>query len=402
MDNQNQKPITPPGEYAGSNQKSEGGAPAPEPTPSSETPAEMPEPEVVTSEPEAPKPEPEVAVPETPSLESGFKGAEIPVKKPAVEVHTMTDDIESQGTTKDTESAPSVSPEDLETGEPVFKPETINQMPGEVVGAKSKNKKIIMFVTIVLGVVALGFLSYFIIYPILFPPIDDLTSNGENVTTPPPVVGGAPDTNTEEATSEPTPPSQLVHVSFFAGAPAATTKIDLDSLSFSGVQFVLKSEANKPITDGLLKELILSKNGSQISFRDYFLLFIEGGDEAADRFIELNQFGDDFTTFFYYDELGAWPGYIVKMNFGVDGDNIMTQLKKVESSFALRSMYPTDPGAFQAFKDGKLDSVPTRYTLSDSPGVAFNYGVFGQYLVFSTSYDGLKNAVPLLEIATDN
>jgi hypothetical protein len=65
---------------------------------------------------------------------------------------------------------------------------------------------------------------------------------------------------------------------------------------------------------------------------------------------------------------------------------------KIESTADLANFYLTDPGSFGAFKDGKLSTYPTRYSVSTNKD-AFNYGFFGNYLVLSSSYNGLKSAV---------
>ena len=54
------------------------------------------------------------------------------------------------------------------------------------------------------------------------------------------------------------------------------------------------------------------------------------------------------------------------------------------------------PGAFKGFKDGTLNAMASRYSVGSTPGASFNYGVFGGYLVISTSYDGLKAVAPML------
>ena len=51
---------------------------------------------------------------------------------------------------------------------------------------------------------------------------------------------------------------------------------------------------------------------------------------------------------------------------------------------------------FQPFKSGSYNGSATRYSAGSQAGSSFNYGAFGNYVVISTSFTGLKAAVALL------
>ena len=45
------------------------------------------------------------------------------------------------------------------------------------------------------------------------------------------------------------------------------------------------------------------------------------------------------------------------------------------------------------WKNGSVNGQSTRYAVGSFPGETFNYGIFGDYLVISTNFDGFKAAV---------
>src|SRR3989344_1535793 len=98
-----------------------------------------------------------------------FQGAEVPKEQAPITVRTMQDDV---AVTKAKTASQTFSAADLETGEPVFRPETVNRM--ETVAEDEDNqggkKKFIITIVVIIGVIALGAVGYFFIFPVLFPP----------------------------------------------------------------------------------------------------------------------------------------------------------------------------------------------------------------------------------------
>ncbi len=216
----------------------------------------------------------------------------------------------------------------------------------------------------------IGALGYFVIYPLLFPANTPVTQQ-------PPV-------NT---------PAAAAHASFLTQTPAAVSEVRLSDMSYPAIASALQNEAFNQLADGQYKEVKISDaKGSQIPFSHYM-----GGISPAAKALPLGDwFENDFTALFYYDANGVWPMYVAKMKAGVSPAQVMAAMKNAEGSLELANFYLATPGTFSGFKDGKAGNYATRYNLATAPGAAFNYGAAGNYLLISTSYNGLKNALPAL------
>jgi len=257
-----------------------------------------------------------------------------------------------------------------------LKPETV--VPTPVLSLLSPKKKTWLF--IVGGVVAgitLGLLGYFIIFPLLF--------SAPEPTTPPPA--GKP------VVSKPVVVER--HQSYFVVPASATTKINLSNVNLLNISIALQNESAVQLPDGTLKEVeILDGEGGQVAYSEFMLQFLPGTGKVL-----LEQlFERDFTAYLYYDNQGVWPGYVAKV---IDPIKASAEIKatlrlSLENVSGLPAFYITTPGVFSVFKDGRVADSPTRYSVGSQPSAAFNYGVFGDYFVMSTSYDGLKAALQLL------
>lgn len=248
-------------------------------------------------------------------------------------------------------------------------PETTNQLPASsaVVGeeASSQRKKILWAISIALGAVALGLLGYFVLFPLIVPPKAEAPDVEQRKEVPLPIV--------------------KVHKSFFVKTPAAVNQINLADLSLLNIAVALQDESARVLPAGSIKEVeILDDADSQVGFSSYLAEFIPSLDVSKLS----NLFEDDFTAYLYYDNNGVWPGYVVKIKAGGD-------IREIENS-DVTVFYVTPPGIMGNFKDGKVGVYSTRYAIGTKSGSAFNYGYFGNYLILSTSYNGLKAALPLL------
>jgi hypothetical protein len=255
--------------------------------------------------------------------------------------------------------------------EPVFKPET--QFGGDVSGFSPAPKKSKALLWIAMGVlvVAAGGAGYFFVYPTLF--------SGESGVMPPPVAFTPP------------PAPVVSHQSLFTQPVAGSTEVRLPNTTHDAIMSSLGTIALAKLVDGSVQEVaMLDANGSQVPWKSYapaFIPTLTSDDLGA-------WFEDDFTAFLYYDAQGAWPGYVARVKNGVNLTDAATKLKAMESSPS--SFYLASPGAFGAFKDGKLGTVATRYAVGSTPGASFNYIFTGSYLIVSTSFNGLKTSVPLV------
>ncbi|MEK9176978.1 MAG: hypothetical protein AAB923_01660, partial [Patescibacteria group bacterium] len=98
-----------------------------------------------------------------------------------------------------------------------------------------------------------------------------------------------------------------------------------------------------------------------------------------------------------YNDAGAWPGMVARLKSGVSIEDAKTAMSALEGA-DLSALYLLSPGVFDPFKDGSINSYPTRYARGSATGASLNYGFAGNYFFVSTSYDGLKTAAGLLGI----
>lgn len=213
-----------------------------------------------------------------------------------------------------------------------------------------------------------GAISYFIVFPMLFP-------QKGTVTTPPAQA-----------------PAPLVHQSYLVKPAAAQAAVKLDDHKYLTVATALQSESFNQLVDGQVKEVTISEKGQQLPFAT----FLSAVSPVASPLSDGGYFEQDFTALLYYDAAGIWPIYVAKLKPGVNSADLINNIKSIEGALDISNFYLAPPGIFAGFKDGKVGKYSTRYSVGTQAGAAFNYGVLGNYFVLSTSYNGLKAAVPLL------
>lgn len=252
-----------------------------------------------------------------------------------------------------------------------FSPETIG--PSPIPEGVTEKRSVLKFILIGLAAVVLvggiGALGYFVVFPLVFGP-------------------GGP----EERPPVVTQPVLATHKSFLVGPVAAEAEIKLSDTNYLTIANTLQNESFNQLADGQYKEVQISDANGQVPFSKYLNAIVP----ATSALGVSDLFEDDFTAVLYYDALGVWPVYVAKIKSGVNKDNVMTGFKTLENIFELSNFYLIPPGAFSAFKDGKAGNYATRYSVGAQSGAAFNYGVFGNYFILSTNYNGLKGVLPLL------
>ena len=275
-------------------------------------------------------------------------------QQPEIKVRTMADDLESF-------SRVPPPPSD----EPLFTPETVNQLEGGVVESERGGKKLFGMLGGVAAVLVLAAVGYFVIYPRI-----TQKEAGPIVQTP----------GSEASTPAGTQP--LVHATFLTRSPAAIADVTAASLTVSGIRSALLTEAERPLAEGSFKEVNVLSAGARIEAPAYFGALLSPAPNAASLAGAIER---DFTALLYYDRNGTWPVYIVKGT-----------LVGFETSDVIENFYLSDPGAFQPWKEGAVGGYATRYAVGSVPGASFNYGAFGNYVILSTSFNALKAALPLL------
>lgn len=250
-----------------------------------------------------------------------------------------------------------------------FSPETFeaSPIPAGVKSDSSLVKNIILVVVSVIFVGGIGALSYFVVFPLLFPPKGSVT--------PPPVVA-----------------VPVTHKSYLVKSPAAEVDLKLADHKYLTIATALQSEGFNQLSDGQVKEVKISESGTQMPFST----FLSAVSPVASALADGGYFEKDFTAILYYDANGVWPVYVAKLKAGANAVDLLSIMKSIEGVLDLGSLYLAPPGSFADFKDGQVSGRATRYAVGTQSGASFNYGLLGDYFVLATSYNGLKATAPLL------
>lgn len=255
-----------------------------------------------------------------------------------------------------------------------FSPETIapSPIPEGVSARGGKLKTILMIVGALIFVAAVGSLSYFVIFPLIFQP------------------------KTPATVQHPEIAKAHAHKSFLVSSPAAEAEIKLASNDYLTIATALQNEAFNQLANGQFKEVKISDKDGQVTLVNYLAAIAP----ATSALGAAAWFEDDFTALLYYDATGVWPIYVAKLKDGVGKDPVMNGFKTLESIMELPNFYLTPPGTFSVFKDGKAGKYATRYSVGTQTGAALNYTTINapskNYFIMSTNYNGLKAVLPLL------
>lgn len=248
-------------------------------------------------------------------------------------------------------------------------PETVeaSPVPKGVQKGTDLVKNIVLVVVALIFVGGVGALSYFVIFPMLFP------------------VKQAP------VIKVPPAAEQLAHYSFLLKPVAATADINLNDHQYLTIAAALQNESFNQLSEGQIKEVRISEGGQQLPFS----VMLSSVAPSASVFASSDNLEKDFTALLYYDNNGVWPIYITKIKSGIDASVVVSGFRSLESTLETGNFYLASPGSFAQFKDGKVGNFATRYAVGTQAGASFNYGAVGNYFVVSASYNGMK-AVPAL------
>lgn len=298
-----------------------------------------------------------------------------PPPGPEVRIRSLTSDAETLSASGGAGAeAKKIRLEDLDDETPVFAPETVGQLPEGVTTPGNPTAKLAAIVGgSVVGIVALGLLGYYVVYPLLFTP---KAPTPAAVVTPPVTV-----------------PQPLPHVSLFPNPLPSQGQIELPAVTVDAITAAVGHEVLNHSAPHVMDELAISSNGNQVPFGDF--IHALAPELAADTVKGL--VADDFTGFAYFDNNGHWPGYVAALKPSTIPSDAQAAFAQLESA-NLAPFYINDPGAKGEFKSGQINGVPTRYAAFAKPGASFNYGIFGNYLIISTSFNGLKAILPFLGI----
>ncbi len=180
----------------------------------------------------------------------------------------------------------------------------------------------------------------------------------------------------------------------------ALPKIETDG-TLPSITAALVAEAKKTKSaSGTIQEVSLLNAGAPMSFATVLgVLLPEAKTNGLDGILTA-AFDPIFSAYLFYDDRGAWPGYIAKINPAsqIDAATLASRLQAVETS-SYKNLFLVDAGAPTTFRTGQArDKYIDRFVPLATDGALFSYGIFGDYVIINTSNNGLVKALDLLKL----
>ena len=345
-------------------------------------------------------------IPPTPLRPSGFAGqapqtqTNIVPPSPAadaVQIRTMESDMRS--VSGGVEPAPQfVTPPSPITGQPqpITQAPTPsnNPVPPAPMPAVTEVKpsRLIISLGIFLIIICIAWITYAYLLPFYYA----MTPAAE----PTPEVA-APEASTEGMGVIP-PPAQTqtpVGITPLGGTQSTLPKVDTDG-SFASIMTALTTEAKKNPVAGTIQEISITNGGVPMNFDAFMGALLPEAQTNGLAGIFTAAFDPIFSAYIYYDEHGAWPGYIAKENPAsqIDAVTLANRIQAFETS-SYENLFLADPGIGDAFKTGQArGKYVDRFIPLATQGALFNYGIFGNYLIINTSNNGLVKALDALKL----
>ena len=179
--------------------------------------------------------------------------------------------------------------------------------------------------------------------------------------------------------------------------------VPLNYQSILGIYTALQNEAAKKPADGnTVKEIAITdaaNNNAPITPAQLFSAFLPKAQEDGLMEAFTAAFEPSLGAYFFYDDKGAWPGYILTMKqSGIDTITLTERLQKIEGE-SYANFFLSPPGTASAFKTGQVaEKYINRFASFPQAGASFSYGLYGNYLIISTSQGGLMKALELLKL----
>ncbi len=301
-----------------------------------------------------------------------------PPPKPEIKMRTMESDVKS------IEETGGGTPEPEMIG-PIFKPET--NTPEEtsfidISEKKGSGSQWWVWLVVLVMVVVLGLAAYYYVWPLFYPqqPLIEPTVQ-------------------QPTSGEPAQPITQGHKSAFGFPAGEIMKIDVGDYSVLSFVTAMQNEANKITDDNAVKEIMITVNGEPVVFSSFLsVLLPELANSSLDETLSTN-FEDDFTAYLFKADGSVWPGYIVKKRSEMDASAItlLSQLSEIENSSIANLYLEPLSGEPEPFRTGPAGARYTsRYASFKQKPASFNYGLFGDYLIITTTYKGLVRTLELM------
>lgn len=184
------------------------------------------------------------------------------------------------------------------------------------------------------------------------------------------------------------------------GAQSSLTKIETDGTATSITTALAAEAAKTKSASGTLTEVSLLNGGASMSFTTVMGALLPEAKTNGLEGILTAAFDPVFSAYLFYDDRGAWPGYIAKINPAsqIDAATLASRLQAIETS-SYKNLFLADPGAPATFRTGQArDKYIDRFVSLATDGALFSYGIFGDYVIVNTSNNGLVKALDLLKL----
>ncbi|MBI4119828.1 MAG: hypothetical protein HY456_03220 [Parcubacteria group bacterium] len=314
-----------------------------------------------------------------------------PPPPPPITVRTMESDIKSMQESGGTPIPQPVKQEEIRipgitTIEPTFMPgaaPATRLLPGERGPLPPWAKLAGLIVGAIALIAIFGFVGYYFVYPLVFPPQPSTPST--------PTVSPQPPAPTPPAPATSTAPT-LSHASFFTIAANQNEALQVTAITAANIHAAMATSALQTLATSSIKEVTFSGSSGLIISSQFLpaLLPVFTEDE-----IKTNM-GDDFTSYLYYDDNGVWPGFVFKLKDTAVLFEVQDVIKKIETATTtdFKNLYVSDPqdAAVATFQNGQMKGSATRYLPFQKAGASLNYGLINNYFIISTSYSGIQEA----------
>jgi hypothetical protein len=309
----------------------------------------------------------------------------------------MDSDMKSMQSSGGTGVAPQTfKPEELfskpiGSGTPQSSPLTSSATPSPVgiptvtvIGPKKSNKKVIILAGVVVLLLAIWAVVQFLIVPALHSSHATPTVPAV-VTTPAQVIA-------------PSAPIAIVHRSFFTATTSTSTTVSLNSpVSVSSLQEGIASSTSVTEPTGTFEDIsfvnVMPNGPTTVSGPWTAQALLGTALPSSSSTVLSNLFNQDVTGFAYYNASGIWPGYVFELN---SAGSLATASSTIDPLIEANAanFFQVQPGTSSgAFTNGSLpDGKAVRYLAFSKKGATLEYGWIGNYLVISTSYQGMVEA----------
>jgi len=243
---------------------------------------------------------------------------------------------------------------------------------------------IIAGIIIVLGLVAIG---YFYIYPKF------IVGTPETTPTQEPVVTATTTETSEVATTAPIEAPVVTglstHASLFKTAADFSSEASLTAETIDAIKETWKGTT---VEVPVFRETVFKNaSGTILGSSQLASLFLPSTINATTSKL----FEEDFTLFTYTNQKGVWPGIILRAK-PETLTSAKEALKNIEANTEWKSLFMTDPGKEQIWKDGNVGTMAARYISFSTQGNALSYTWFDNIVLISTNYQGAQDAAKKL------